>query len=74
MRREPDTNSVLQCRYHTKTFLKGVEMWRGKDPSHSLSSSKDTRLKAVFVPTESSCAGRSERCTTRGLLGPTQLG
>ena len=37
-------------------------MWLGKDPAHSLSSSKDTRLKVVFVPTESSWAGRSERC------------
>ena len=75
MCREPDSDSILWYKYHhIESFLKGVEKWLGKDPTHSCSSRKVTRLKTQFFLTESSWAGSSKSCSTRGLLGPTQLG
>ena len=49
-------------------FNRKAEVWPGRDLVHSCSVSKD-RLKAQFVPTESSWAGHLESGIPKGLLG-----
>ena len=66
---EPAQGSVLQCRGHTETILKGElkSDWAGILClcARSGSANKETRVKVQFGLTESSCAGRTKNSTVR---------